>query len=160
MPDAIEVLTIVTAVGCGLSAGVLFGFSTFVMPALATLSASQGIGSMNAINVKAINPPFMVALFGSALASIGLAAAGLARLDEPWAPYLVAAAVVYVLGTPGVTMWFNVPRNNALATADADSPEGARYWGRYLVEWTRWNHVRVAAGTLAAGLLIAAVAAG
>jgi uncharacterized membrane protein len=160
MPSAIEVLTIVTALGCALSAGVLFGFSTFVMPALRALPAPQGIAAMNSINVKAINPPFMLALFGSALASIALAAVGVIQLDEPWAPYLVAAAVVYVLGTPGVTMWFNVPRNNALAKVEAESPEGARYWSRYLVEWTRWNHVRVAAGTLAAGLLIAAVAVG
>jgi uncharacterized membrane protein len=37
MSDVLVVLTFVTALGCGLSAGALFNFSSFVMAALARL---------------------------------------------------------------------------------------------------------------------------
>ncbi|GAB4198563.1 MAG: hypothetical protein Fur006_48470 [Coleofasciculaceae cyanobacterium] len=59
------VLKLFAALGCGLVAGVFFAFSTFVMSALARLQAAQGITAMQSINITAINPPFMVALFGT-----------------------------------------------------------------------------------------------
>lgn len=43
MPSAVVVLTFAAALGSGLTAGVLFGFSTFVVPALERLPAAQGI---------------------------------------------------------------------------------------------------------------------
>ena len=58
-------LNLVTALGCGVIAGVFFAFSTFVMCALARLPAAQGIAAMQSINVLAMTPPFMIAMFGS-----------------------------------------------------------------------------------------------
>jgi len=60
--------------------------------------------------------------------------------------------IVYVAGMLGVTMLFNVPLNNALASA------GSETWARYLSSWTRWNHVRTVASMGAASLFIAAIA--
>lgn len=154
------VLALVSALGCGLAAGVFFAFSTFVMPALARLPAPQGVAAMQSINVKAINPWFMSALFGTALACLGAIVAALTDLDEAYAPYLVAGGALYLLGTIGVTMAFNVPRNDALAKLDPASAEAANYWPRYLEEWTRWNHVRTVAPFVAAGLEIAALCVG
>ena len=48
-----RVLTIVTALGAGLNAGVFFAFSSFVMTALRRLPATQSISAMNAINKAA-----------------------------------------------------------------------------------------------------------
>lgn len=59
-----QLAVLLLAVGCGAAGGVFFAFSTFVMPALARLPSVQGVGAMNAINVAAINPPFMLLLFG------------------------------------------------------------------------------------------------
>lgn len=50
------VLTLLGVLGCGLVAGVFFGFSTFVMKALAQLPPAQGVAAMNAINVAAVRP--------------------------------------------------------------------------------------------------------
>ena len=41
-----------------------------------------------------------------------------------------------------------------LAAAEADA-----VWSRYLTVWTRWNHARTIACTLACGLFIAAIVA-
>lgn len=59
-------LKLLPALGCGLVAGVFFAFSTFVMSALARLQPAQGIAAMQSINITAINPLFMMAIFGTA----------------------------------------------------------------------------------------------
>ena len=41
--DLLIALTLVTALGCGLAAGIFFAFSTFVMKALARIPSAQGI---------------------------------------------------------------------------------------------------------------------
>jgi uncharacterized membrane protein len=157
MDDVQFALTLITALGCGLSAGALFTFSSFVMKALARLPAPQGIAAMQSINVQAPTPVFMTALFGTAVACVALIIVGLSMLDESFAPWLIAGGAAYLVGTIGLTMTYHVPRNNALAAVDPTSPEGASLWARYLAEWTRWNHVRVAAGLAAAAALTVAL---
>ena len=46
MSRLVQYLTFAAALGCGLSAGVFFAFSSFVMPALARLRADQNSGAM------------------------------------------------------------------------------------------------------------------
>ena len=150
-------LTLITALGCGLNAGALFAFSSFVMPALARLPPARGIEAMQSINVKAVTPVFMTALFGTAAACAVLAVWGIFTLDESYGGYLLIGGVLYLAGTIGLTMAYHVPRNNALAAVDPSSAEVADVWSRYLVEWTRGNHVRVAAGLAGAALLTVAL---
>lgn len=160
MPSVTFVIALLLALGSGLAAGVFFAFSTFVMPALGRLPPSEGIAAMQSINVKAINPWFMGALFGTAVVALAAIVAALVDLGEDWAPYLIAGAVLYLVGVIAVTIAFNVPRNNALAALDPASPESAGYWERYLREWTAWNHVRTVAPLIAAGLATVALYVG
>ncbi len=151
--DLLFALTFVSALGCGLIAGVFFAFSAIVMKALDRLSPAQGIAAMQSINVVVINPLFMVALFGTALACVALAASSFFRWNEPSAVYLLVGSLLYLVGTIAVTMVFNVPRNDALAAADPESADGARLWAGYVTSWTAWNSVRTAAALTAAALL-------
>jgi uncharacterized membrane protein len=160
MSDFAFVIALASALGSGLAAGVFFAFSTFVMPALGRLPADQATAAMQQINIKAINPWFMSTLFGTAVISVVAIIVALADIGDDYAPYLLAGGALYVVGTIGVTMAFNVPRNNALAQLDPAGSEAATYWPRYLAEWTRWNHVRTVAPLVAAGLEIAAVYVG
>jgi uncharacterized membrane protein len=160
MPDALLILSLATALSAGLVAGVFFAFSTFVMAALGRLPAHEGIRAMQEINVTVINPWFMTALFGTAPASIAAAIAALADWDGSYGGYLIAAAVLYVVGCVFVTMVFNVPRNNELAALEPTSAEAPRVWERYLSEWTAWNTVRMLASLAASGALIGGIAAG
>ena len=150
MDETLFALTLIAALGCGIVAGAFFAFSTFVMTALGRLPAGQGITAMQSINVVVINPWFMTALFGTALACVVLAVASAFEWDEPEVVYRVAGSGLYLVGTILVTIAFNVPRNDALAAASADSADGATLWRRYLAEWTAWNHVRTAAALAAA----------
>jgi uncharacterized membrane protein len=146
-------LTLLSALGCGVIAGSFFAFSTFIMKALARLPPAQGIGAMQSINVVVINPWFMSALFGTALACAILAGSALFNFDRAGAVCRLTGGALYLVGTIGVTIACNVPRNNALAAVNAASDQGARVWTAYVAGWTAWNHVRTAAG-LGAGLAL------
>jgi uncharacterized membrane protein len=150
-------LTIAAAVGCALTAGVFFAFSTFVMRALARLPPAQGIAAMQSINVAAIRPAFMAAFLGTAAACLVLAVSSLLTWHRPGSVYLLLGSLLYLVGCFLVTMAFNVPRNNALAAVDPASDAGARLWQGYLTGWTAWNHVRTAACLAAAALLTIAL---
>lgn len=147
-----ELVTLASALGCGLVAGVLFAFSTSVMKALGTLPPTQGIAAMQAINVVIINPWFMTPFFGTALLCVVAVLASLRRWPDTAASCALAGSVLYVVGTIGVTMLCNVPRNNALATVAPSGTDAAHVWARYLTTWTAWNHVRTAAAFVAAVL--------
>src|SRR4249919_1765755 len=115
-------LNLVTALGCGLVAGVFFAFSTFVMKALARLPPGEGIAAMQSINVVVLNPWFMTAFFGTAAACALALISSLLRWHEPGAAYAFAGGVLYLIGTLLVTIVFNVPRNEALAALAPTDP--------------------------------------
>jgi uncharacterized membrane protein len=143
-------LTVATALGCGLNAGVFFAFSSFVMKALARLQPAQGIAAMQSINLVAVTPAFMAALFGTATAAVAVAVWALDDWDTSFGPYLLAGSACYLLGTIGLTIAYHVPRNNALAAVEPHHVEAAGRWTQYVAEWTRANHLRAAAALAAA----------
>jgi uncharacterized membrane protein len=137
------------ALGCGLVAGVFFAFSSFVMSALAQLAAPQGIAAMQSINIAVINLSFMTVFIGTAVVCGLLGVAALLQWHPPGSAYLLAGSLLYLVGTFGVTLLFNVPLNDALAVAQPTSPGGATLWAHYLTRWTIWNHVRTMAAIAA-----------
>ncbi len=146
----------VTALGCAVVGGVFFAFSTFVMKALGGLPPAQGMAAMQSINVTVINPLFMSAFLGTALASLLVIGLSLPAWNRPGVIWCILGGALYIIGTFGVTMAFNVPRNNALAALDPASAGAAKLWADYLTGWTAWNHVRIIASLAAAGTLIIA----
>jgi uncharacterized membrane protein len=153
-------LTLLAALGSGLVGGVFFGFSGFVMRALARLRPAQGIAAMQSINVVATTPPLMFALFGTALACVALVVASLSKVREPVAMLRLAGGGLFLVGTVLVTLVRNVPMNDALAAVDPVSAAGAAQWARYVLKWTAWNSVRTAAAIAAAVMLSFALFAG
>ena len=151
------VLTLVTALGCGLVAGVFFAFSTFVMRALARLPAAQGIEAMNSINVTVISPWFMLAFLGTALASVVLVIAAFVEWGDPYAVFLLVGGLLYRVGVILLTGRYHIPRNNALAALDPNDPDAERQWHRYVKTWTAGNHVRTIAPLASAALLTIAL---
>lgn len=150
-------LMLFAVLGCGLIAGVFFAFSTFVMKALAQQPSAQGIATMQSINITVINPWFMLVFLGTAAACIFLTISLLLKWHQPGVVYLLVGSLLYLVGTVGVTIAFNVPLNDALAIVKPDSPEGANLWVKYLTNWTIWNHVRTIAALAAAALLTIAL---
>jgi uncharacterized membrane protein len=150
-------LTLFSALGCGLVAGIFFAFSTFVIKALARLLPGQGIAAMQSINVAVINPWFLTAFLGTGAGCLVLGVSSLFQWHKPSAIFCLAGGLLYLIGTILVTLVFNVPLNDGLATVDPASVNGASVWTGYVTNWTAWNHVRTAAALAAGALLTVAV---
>lgn len=142
-------LIFVAALGSGIVAGVFFAFSSFVMPGLARMPAAGGIAAMNSINITAVTPLFMTALFGTALVCVVVGISAVMGWSEVGSLWPVAGSLVYLVGIVLVTIVFNVPLNDALAAVDPASANSTSLWSRYLDEWVMWNHVRTVAGMAA-----------
>jgi uncharacterized membrane protein len=142
-------LKLFAVLGCGLIAGVFFAFSTFVMRALARLQPTEGIIAMQMINITVINLLFMGVFLGTAAACIFLLISSLSKWHQPGVVYLLVGSLLYLVGTVGVTIAFNVPLNDALAKVEPGSAEGASLWTNYLVNWMFWNHIRTIAALAA-----------
>lgn len=136
----------VAALGSGLMAGLFFAFSVAVMPALARVPAAEGMRAMQTINRVIVNGWFLAVFLGTALACAATVVLG-------WgAMYLVAGALLYLVGCIGVTAAFNIPLNNELMRSGDD-----RVWARYLSIWTRWNHLRAVACLAATAMFYLAI---
>ena len=157
MSRLVQCLTFATALGCGLSAGVFFAFSSFVMPALDRLAPAQSIRAMHSINKLAVTPVFMTALFGTALACAVLGVWALTSWGERPAAFALAGCALFLVGAIVVTIAANVPLNDALMKVDPKATDAATRWSTYLSDWTPWNHVRAVTAIAASGLLIAAL---
>jgi len=135
-----------TALGSGLMAGLFFIFSVCIMTALGRLAPANGIAAMQSINVTILNGIFLSVFMGTAVLCLAL----IVGWFLGWVPsaglFVLAGSLLYLIGIIGVTMFVNVPMNDALVAVGADSSEGAALWKDYLVNWTLWNHVRTVAG--------------
>ena len=160
MSGVLYIATVLTALGCGLIAGAFFAFSSFVMPALKRLPAAQGIAAMQSINKLAVTPVFMTALFGTAVACLGLVGWAAISWGGLVAALMIAGGVAYLVGAIGVTIACNVPLNDRLAKLHPQGSDAAGRWEEYVTKWTAWNHLRAAAALAAAALLTIALHAG
>jgi uncharacterized membrane protein len=149
-----DFVTVVAAVGCGLVAGVLFAFSTFVMSGLTRLPASHGLAAMQSINITAVRPPFMLAFFGTAVACVALGVHVVTTRGARDNVLLLVAVGLYLIGTVGLTVAYNVPLNDKLARVDPGAADAARQWHDYTTAWTAANHVRTLTALAAAVLLV------
>jgi uncharacterized membrane protein len=143
------ILTVAAALGSGLIAGLFFAFSNSIMKALGKLPPNEGMAAMQNINAIILNPVFLGVFMGTDIVSAVLILLGIIRIGQPGSLWFISGALLYIIGSLLLTMVFNVPMNNALAAADAASPDGQEIWKNYLVNWTFWNHIRTIASLLA-----------
>jgi uncharacterized membrane protein len=148
-----QTMTILCAVGAGTAAGTFFTFSNFTMAGLKRLAPANGAAAMQAINREALSPLFMLLLFGTGVACLGLMIYAALHLQQPGSKYQLIAGTLYIAGVVLMTVGYHVPRNNILDGLDPNSAEGIAYWATYLEEWVRMNHVRTIAALVAAILL-------
>ncbi|MBI2255418.1 MAG: DUF1772 domain-containing protein [Proteobacteria bacterium] len=144
----------ILALGSGLIAGAFFAFSSFVMGALGRLPAAQGIAAMQSINLVVINPVFLGVFVGTALLGFAVAVYALFQLSLPGMGQALAGSLLYVIGCFGVTIFGNVPLNDALARLDPLSADAGSLWTRYQKAWVKWNHLRTAASLAASAMFI------
>lgn len=100
---------------------------------------------MQSINREILNPGFFLVFFGSLIALIcsTLVAYG----DNPKVfGYLLAATMVYLIGTVGITAFGNVPLNNKLESLDIEklaSGKVVEFRSYYESLWNQFHTYRM-----------------
>ncbi len=102
----------------GLLAGVFYSFNVAVVPSLRSLKPKEHITAMQAINLKIKNPVFFLSFFGP---TILLPVAAFLHRGTTQFPLLVAAAVLHIIGSNGVTAGGNIPLNEKLDKVDVSA---------------------------------------
>lgn len=138
-----------------LVSGVFLAFSDFIMRSLAHTGGIGGVDAMQVINREVFRWVFMALFIGMAPVSLAIAAYGGFVVGNGAGTLFILAGLAYFIGCFGVTVFCNVPMNEALAGMDASSSTAQDYWtGTYLPRWTFWNNVRTVASTISASLLL------
>lgn len=120
------------------------------MKALARLSAPEGIAAMQSVNGVVLRSLFMGVFLGTAVTWMLALILSLSHWPDPPAVLSVVGTVLYLVGSVLVTIVFNVPKNEALASVVPADPDGPTHWTAYVATWTAWNHVRVLSSLAAA----------
>lgn len=135
--------------------GVFLAFSDFIMRSLALTGGHCGVEAMQAINREVFRWVFMVLFLGMAPVSLLIAGYGAFGPSGPAGTLIMLAGLVYLIGCFGVTVFFNVPMNEALAGMETSSNTTRDYWMQtYVPRWTFWNSVRTLACAISAALLL------
>ncbi len=154
-----DAILVITATATALMAGIFFAFSCAVNLGLARLPDSQYVAAMQSINRRIQNPVFFAAFFG---ASLFLPLSVFLHYGQPFTMrfwFLLAAAIIYLIGTFGVTIFGNVPLNNALDRFDLESAteeETALQRANFERRWNNLNTIRTVSSTLAIILVVIA----
>lgn len=136
--------------------GVFAAFSEFIMAALLRVTSAGAIASMQQINKTVIKTQFVAGIVLIAPLSIGLAIYGSMTFHGTPRFAVILASCLYVPSVFLMTLFGNVPLNNALDRLDAHTAEASAYWPRYVRVWTRLNHVRAIGSVLTAVTYLAA----
>ena len=154
-----NIVLVLAGTTTALMAGLFYAWSCSVNLGLAKLSDEGYLTAMQEINRAILNPVFFARFFG-ALVLLPLSA--YLHYGQPvqlkfW--LLVAAALCYIIGTFGVTIFGNVPLNNALDAFDLKSvtAEAMRLQrSGFETTWNSLNTIRAVAATMAIVLVIIA----
>ncbi|MEO1238249.1 MAG: anthrone oxygenase family protein [Pseudomonadota bacterium] len=145
----------IAIIAYALVGGVFLAFSDFIMRSLALTGGHGGVEAMQVINREVFRWVFMALFLGMAAVSLVVAGYGAFAVTGPAGTLIMMAGLVYLVGTFGVTVFFNVPMNEALAGMEISSGATRDYWLQtYVPRWTFWNTVRTFASAASAALLL------
>ena len=145
-----DIILIVTAALTALMAGLFYAWSCSVMLGFARLPNREFVSAMQVTNRAIQNPIFFVAFFGAPIFLPISAFLHYGQAPRFW--FLLAATVIYLIGTFGVTVFGNVPLNNTLDRFDLQSvseAEIAVQRANFERRWNNLNKIRVVSATVA-----------
>lgn len=154
-----NILLIIGGTLSGLLAGVFYTFNVAVVPSLRSLKPKEHITAMQAIDLKIKNPVFFLSFFGP---TILLPVAAFLHQGTAQFPLLVAAAVLHIIGSNGVTAGGNIPLNEKLDKVDVatiSEAEAERVRQEFQGSgsaWMRFHNIRTLASIAAVVLVFIA----
>ena len=127
----------------GLSAGFFYAWQVSVIPGTKKVIDITYMESMQSINKEILNPAFYLIFMGSPLLLIISTIQQYNSRQTFW--FLLAATIIYLVGTFGVTAFGNVPLNDALEALnlkELSSREQSSFRQDYEQKWNRLHLIR------------------
>ena len=152
-----EIVLLATIFITGLSAGFFYAWQVSVIPGTKKITDGSYLEAMQLINRAVLNPAFFIIFFGALILLV-------------WSTYLeykagisltfwltLGAAVVYLIGTFGITAIGNVPLNESLNviqlnTLSVEELNATRT--NYELPWNRLHLIRTIFSLISFGLLL------
>ena len=165
MIHASDVLLLIAAFLCALTAGLVFTFTVVVMPGLRTLSDRDFLRAFRVMDrvIQQNEPRFLVVWVGSVVALVAAVVVGFRALEGgAWMVLLVSAAT-YLGGVQLPTIVVNVPMNNRLQALNLDELNAADLQAEreaFERRWTVWNAVRTVCACVSVSALLVVIAGG
>ena len=156
-----QLITLLAALGSATFGGVLFGFSTLVMPGLDDSPPAAAVATMQQINKVAPRSLLAVDMVVTLVLCLVVAVTALVRLrggDGLGSGLVVLGCLLYVVSF-AITAIYHIPHNDAFASVAADGPQAARAWADYARPWEIWNHVRAACALAGSAAMVAGLLA-
>jgi uncharacterized membrane protein len=154
-----NITLLATAFTTALIAGLFYAYSCSVNPGLGKLSDANYLSAMQSINREILNPVFFMSFMGT-LVLLPLSTWLQYNPSTPIRCYLLlGATLVYGAGTFGVTIFGNVPLNNALDAYQIQSASSeVLNQQRALFEkpWNQLHTIRTIANAIALILVLLA----
>lgn len=148
-----------TVVLTGLSAGFFFAWSVSVILGTEKVSDSSYMETMQSINRAILNPAFFIVFFGS-MVSLSIASIYQYNAGKLTFILMLLAAVIYLIGTIGVTGLGNVPLNDkldALNLEELSESKMSEFRNYYESNWNRLHSIRTLCAVAAFLLSLASV---
>ena len=140
----------------GLSAGLCFTWTNAVTTGLARLGDENYLRAFQEMNRSILNPSFFLVFFGPVI-SIAASALFYKNSATPVLWMLIAAALIYFLGVALVTIFGNVPINEALNTTDLNQISALDAHDlrmRFEKNWVKLHRIRTYTSSISFLLLI------
>ncbi len=154
-----NIILVITTTTVALIAGLLYAYSCSVNIGLGRLSDTEYVSAMQSINRAIQNPVFFISFMGSL---VFLPISTYLNYGQPistrfW--LLLAATSTYLIGVFGITIFGNVPLNNALevfSLPSASVKDIAVQRAKFEVPWNNFHLIRTVASIVALILTIVA----
>jgi uncharacterized membrane protein len=140
-------------------AGLVFTFSTVIMPGIAKLEDRGFVRAFQAIDgiIQNGQPLFGIVWVGSILSLFAVSVLGLWQLDGLPKWLLLASSLLYIAGVQAPTFTVNVPHNNmlqAISVSEFSDGAVAQARERFEATWNRSNDFRAVVATVVSIILI------
>lgn len=141
-----------------LSVGFFFAWSVSVILGTKKVGNLTYLETMQSINKEILNPVFFIVFFGSLITLILNAA--LQNNNKLMFWLLLTSAIIYLIGTFGVTAFGNVPLNNELDALDIKAlniNEIKNFRDYYESSWNQYHNIRTLSNMISFILLLISI---
>ncbi len=143
----------------GLLAGLLYSYSCSVNPGLKTLTDSEYLKAMQAINIAIQNPVFFASFMGLLFVSPITTYLNFQQQKESFY-FMFFTTIIYFVGVFGVTIFGNVPLNDQLArfsVSSASSIDTSSIRKTFESKWNTYHSIRTVAAIISFSMSILAI---